>query len=369
MARLQEVAHRIETRFDRLKQRLGARLGLSGPAMVQPYHGIGTANDFWVRGRVMTDQGVVSAVHSDSVLVNIRHTLRRYETDEIPGARLSWSFGASGGTVATGEEGFFDFHFDPGSDFDPQADWQDVHFILQDASPLETRPLGATVRVRTPRRGARFVLVSDIDDTIVHTGATNFLKHWRTVVANSAKSRQGYEGLPELYRALCAGADGPATNPVFYVSSSPWNLFDLFDRYMIINGIPRGPMLLKDFGLDGSKWLTGGHDGHKSRMIDKVAASQPHLPLLLIGDSGQRDLEIYADVAQRYGAERIAAIVVHDVTGMERRADVRATLARLRDEGILAFLTSDYHDARDRLVRAGLLRDAEAGRTALAKAA
>ena len=46
------------------------------------------------------------------------------------------------------EEGFLDFHIAPGGDFDPNAAWQDVHLLLEEAEPYEIDPLGATVRVR-----------------------------------------------------------------------------------------------------------------------------------------------------------------------------------------------------------------------------
>ena len=372
MASLRELAHRGERALDRLKWRVSARLGLVGPAMIQPFHGYGDASRLWVKGRVLVDQGVVSAPHSDRLATNLLHTFRRYETDEIPGARLAWSFGSQSGSVTTDAEGFFEVTIQPGGDYDPAAPWQQVHLLLEDAGPAEMRPMGATVRVRTPLPGARYVLVSDIDDTIVKTGATNFLKHWRTVVANSAQSRTGYDGLPELYRALTNGANGAETNPVFYVSSSPWNLFDLFDRYMVLHAIPRGPMLLKDFGLDGSKWLTGGHDGHKLAMIEKVAAAQPDLPLVLIGDSGQRDLEIYARAVDTLGPDRVLAIVIHEVTGEQRREDAADTLARVEKAGVPILMSDDYRAAHRWLEQLGVVwngGDADGEETRLTRAA
>lgn len=348
------AALQAEGLWDRFKRNVSARLGMNGTAIIQPFRGFGDADRLWVRGRVIEDPGIATAIHSPSLWSNIRHTYRRYETDEIPGARVAWTFGKKSGEVETDEEGFFDFHIEPGDDFDSGADWQDVHLSLTEAPDHDLHPLlGATVSCRTPSRKARFGVISDIDDTIVYTGATNFLKHWRTVVANSAESRQAYDHVAEFYDALAQGSAGPATNPFFYVSSSPWNLFDLFERFMILNGIPLGPMLLKDFGLDDTKWLTGGHDGHKTKMIRRVLETYPHLQFVLIGDSGQRDLDIYTSIAERE-PHRVKAVVIHDVTPQDRDDAAQDQLARLEKLVIPAIYTSSYRDAHQFCERLGL---------------
>ena len=189
------------------------------------------------------------------------------------------------------------------------------------------------MKVRTLGPAARFGVISDIDDTIVETGATNFLKHWRTVVANSARSRTAFPGVSHLYRALTKGAGGPETNPIFYVSSSPWNLYDLFESFLALRKIPHGPMFLKDFGLDRDKWLTGGHDGHKLRMIERIMDAHPELSFVLIGDSGQRDAAIYAEAARRHEG-RVLAVHIRDVTGGILTDHAADGLVALRKMGI-----------------------------------
>ena len=196
--------------------------------------------------------------------------------------------------------------------------------ILEEVPGHEVEPLGATVPVRVPGPDARLGVISDIDDTIVYTGAFAFLKNWRTVVANSPEAREAFGGVADLYQALTDGE----RNPLFYVSSSPWNLFDLFERYMALNGIPLGPMLLKDFGLDETKWLTGGHDGHKTQAIERVFDTYPHLPFVLVGDSGQRDPAIYAGIAEKH-PRRVAAVLIHEVKPDEHGSAVSQMVERL----------------------------------------
>ena len=351
---LHGLVHRIENVFDTTSRAVMRKLGHEPYPIILPYRGFGDRQSFWVRGRVIEDRGVVFARHSKSLLTNIRHTFHRYETDEIPGAELNWFFGASSGSVTTDEEGYFDFTLQPGKDFNAGAAWQDVHLEMVSLPSGNLVPMGATTPVRTPGPAARYGIISDIDDTIVYTGATNFLKHWRTVVANSAKSRKRYPHQPQLYRDLCQGDAGEETNPLFYVSSSPWNLFDLFERYMVLNDIPLGPMLLKDFGLDQSKWLTGGHDGHKTKMIERVLTTYPELNFILIGDSGQRDLAVYSKIAETY-PDRVLAVILHDVTPDSSPKGAETLEAVFSEQGIPYIHTDDYSTAYGPLREAGLL--------------
>lgn len=338
------LIHDIEQAWDGLKHDWGSKVSGDTP-LIAPYRGFGTADELWFRGRVLEDEGVMSALHSDSLLVNIRHTWNRYETDELPGARLSWRLGGDAGEVVSDEEGYFDARFRPTAI--SQAPWQELQLMLESVPGHEVQPLGATLPIRTPGPDARFGIISDIDDTIVHTGAWDFMKHWRTVVANSAQSRESFDGLADLYQSLVQGD----RNPIFYVSSSPWNLFDLFERYMVLNGIPLGPMMLRDFGLTDDKWLTGGHHDHKSAQIARILATYPHLPFVLVGDSGQRDPAIYAHAAQTRPG-RIAAVLIHEVTPDRDEAAVREMRRSLGD-AVPHMVTTSYVEAESWLRELG----------------
>ena len=70
-------------------------------------------------------------------------------------------------------------------------------------------------------------MISDIDDTIVRTGATSLLMMLRVVLLSNAHTRLPFQGVAAFYGALARGASGQDSNPLFYVSSSPWNLYDV----------------------------------------------------------------------------------------------------------------------------------------------
>lgn len=363
---LRRGLHLAEEAWDSLRLSFKRRTGLLGKPVLVPYRGLVAPGGVWVRGRVLEDQGVTTAPHSESTLTNVWLTLKRYETDEIGGARIAWRSLGKKGELVTDGEGYFDAVL-PVEPADDAAPWFRVELELLSAPVHEVAPLAAELKVRTVSPQARFGVISDIDDTIVKTGATNFVKHWRTVVANSAKSRTAFPGVSHLYRAFARDAAGPETNPVFYVSSSPWNLYDLFESFLALREIPLGPMLLKDFGLDGDKWLTGGHDDHKLTMIARIMEGYPRLSFVLIGDSGQRDAAIYAEAARRHPG-RVLAVHIRDVTDGIFAEDAKAGLDALEALGIPVTRGETLREAAASAEAMGLIdaADGESVRRAIA---
>jgi phosphatidate phosphatase APP1 len=148
---------------------------------------------------------------------------------------------------------------------------------------------------------------------VLQTHVTQKLKMIWVTLSGSAFTRMPFEGTSELYRALAAGASGRAENPVFYVSKSPWNLYDFLVDFMDYHELPRGPLLLRDIGLHEAPPLD-----HKSQTLRTLFETYPSLSFVLIGDSGERDPEIYLETAARYPG-RVRAIYIRDLGGQNRK--------------------------------------------------
>jgi len=95
--------------------------------------------------------------------------------------------------------------------------------------------------VLVPSGAATFGVISDLDDTVIQSRITSFLHAVRTVMLGNARTRLPFPGVSAFYQALERGGDGARTNPIFYVSSSPWNIHDIIADFMDIQRIPRGP--------------------------------------------------------------------------------------------------------------------------------
>ena len=102
------------------------------------------------------------------------------------------------------------------------------------------------------------------------------------------------------------------------MSSSPWNLYDLLVDFLDLNGIPAGPLMLRDFGLRYEPTAGSGHLGHKLKEMRQILQAYPQLQFILIGDSGQEDPEIYREVVKEFPG-RILAIYIRDVQLPDRK--------------------------------------------------
>jgi len=175
-------------------------------------------------------------------------------------------------------------------------------------------------------------VISDVDDTIVKTQATNLFRMLWLTLRSDATTRLPFPGVAAFYRALQQGVQGRSYNPIFYVSSSPWNLYDLLVDFMDAHGVPRGPLFLRDFGLDRDKFIQSSHQQHKLAQINTLLETYDNLPFILIGDSGQKDPEIYCQVA-RERPGRIRAIYIRNVTSWRRAQDVQSLVTVARAYG------------------------------------
>jgi phosphatidate phosphatase APP1 len=323
---LGQVAVDAEAHFDRLKQRLARRLGGSDdPIKIIPYNGYGTARRVYVRGRVLEDEGIRPAEDNDSLWENIGAMFLRFESDEVAGARLALRLGGGEYHLTTDDEGFYEAWLEPETPLPDDRLWHEYTVELLEPLQGGLAPAQAAGKVLVPPATARFGVISDIDDTVVQTHATDLLRMARSVFLSNARTRLPFKGVAAFYAALHAGAGGDERNPLFYVSSGPWNLYDLLTEFFALNAIPQEPVLfLRDWGVSPAELLPLGHRDHKLAAIRQVLALYPELPFILIGDSGQEDPEIYHEAVTAF-PERIMAVYIRNVSRDTRRpAAIRA---------------------------------------------
>jgi phosphatidate phosphatase APP1 len=315
---------------------------------LHPFRGYGTPTRLRLRGRVLRSTGLVRSRLGDSVVDNLRNMFHRFESDEVPGAVVA-ARAAVGDEVhlRTDEEGYFDLALDlPRPLTDPRV-WEPVDLNLLDpVSPDGVTH--ATGQVLVPR-DPQYAVISDLDDTVLHSHATSLWQMAKLTLLHNAHTRLPFEGVAGFYQALQRGRDGEAYNPVFYVSNSPWNLYDLLEDFLDVHGIPRGPMFLRDWSL---RTLKAGAV-HKLAAIEGLLECYPGLQVVLVGDSGERDPEIYRQVVLRHPG-RVLAVYVRDVAP-ERHDAVRAIAAELAGHGVELVFSPDTEAARAHALARGLI--------------
>jgi phosphatidate phosphatase APP1 len=343
-------ARTAERSFDRLRFQAKRRLGLLDPFEILPYRGHGTSRELFLKGRILEERGIIRSGQNATAWDNLRNMARRFASDEVPHARVRASFGNLQNETVTDEEGFFEVRFGLPEPLTGPTRWHPVELELLHPQSPGGGPVRSTGQVLVPT-GADFGVISDIDDTVVRSRATNVLKMAWIVLLNNAHTRLPFEGVNAFYEALRRGVEGRAHNPIFYVSSSPWNIYDVLEDFLNVHGVPEGPLFLKDWSLS----VLGKHRAHKLGIIRTLLGTYPDLPFVLIGDSGEEDPEIYLQILREH-PRHIRAIYIRDVTTAERDAEVHTIARESAALGTEMILVADTAAAAEHAASNSLIR-------------
>ncbi len=305
-------------------------IGYDDSAQIIPYLGYGTAQGVHVRGRVHRRYNVPLALDTDSAWRNIINTLKRFNSHELPYVRVVGALQDTNAYTHADDKGYFklSLELDSALELDRNANWHTLALHAPDYHDTS-----ASTQVLIPSEQAQFAVISDIDDTVLQSEVLNLLRLIRNTFFMNAHTRLPFAGVAEFYKAL-QGKN--SENPIFYVSNSPWHLYDLLTHFFEIRGIPRGPLFMTDIGISPQKLLSKTGFDHKLGAIETLLALYPHLRFVLIGDSGEHDPAIYAEVVRRHG-QRVAAVYIRDVR-------------RRNDESMQAYIDTAAHAHVDMLL-------------------
>ncbi|MET0467859.1 MAG: phosphatase domain-containing protein [Aeromicrobium sp.] len=266
---------------------------------IESYGGHGGPAGAVVRGRVLDNQEPSRAAEGEGAGAAVRRSVQNFLTRELPGVPLQVEIGGVTVETASDDDGYFLVRVPVEAPLAPP--WATGTVALRgEYRGLSAAPV-APVEVRVPDPAARFGIISDIDDTVIETGVQRVGQMVLQTFTGSELTRVAFPGAAALYRDLAAGV-----NPVFYVSSSPWNLHAFLTAFLDHHDFPRGPVLLRD--LLG----TGAGREEKHGRIREILQLHPDLSFVLVGDSGEKDPEIYADIVRSHPG-RILAVYIREV--------------------------------------------------------
>lgn len=324
-----------------LRGALGDADGRPVPHHVVGYRGYGTTRTALIQARALRERRFTPADANVSRWRNLLDALRRIRSEPLGHAHIRADLAGTTQALQADDEGFVHRWVTMPTPLAP-GQWHPVTFTLADAAAAGGPDARTTAGILVPPANARFGVVSDMDDTVLQSEVTSFLRAARMVLLENARTRLPFPGVAAFYRALQAampgGASGAAGNPIFYVSSSPWNLYDVIADFLEAQSIPAGPLLLRDWDL--GLGLTQNR-GHKLARIREVFATYPSLPFLLVGDSSQEDPEIYGALAREFPG-RVLAIYIRDVTrDAARRSAIQSLADDVRAAGATLVLADD----------------------------
>lgn len=293
-------AARVEDRIHSVQNKLLARLGWQ--ESIIPYTGFGTPEQVRVLARVVlhppSDMGIVQAA---TELMH-RRGWRNFIAAPLAGAEVWIVVQGEPVLVRADRGGYVDVRVkNPGL----EPGWHTIELHGGGGS------IGH-VEVQIIDSEETFGIVSDIDDTILSTWLPRpFLAAWNSFFLTE-QARQAVPGMARMYQQLLAKHPGA---PVIYVSTGAWNTYPMVERFLARHGVPRGAMLLTDWGPTNTGWFRKGPD-HKRTCLRELARDLPNIAWLLVGDDGQHDPDLYGEFAALQ-PEHVRARAIRQLTAGE----------------------------------------------------
>jgi phosphatidate phosphatase APP1 len=165
-----------------------------------------------------------------------------------------------------------------------------------------------------------YSIISDIDDTIKES---NVLDKKELVKNTFIRKFRPVKGMSDLYRKF------EKKNVCFhYVSGSPWQLYPAINNFLNDEQFPRGSVELKLFRVkdrSAIKFITADQMDYKISSIKTIINRFQERKFILIGDSGEKDPEVYSEIAGQY-KDKIKFIFIRDVGLIEENSSRRKSV-------------------------------------------
>lgn len=308
---LKSLINKTENYVDSTKLKLKKHFNLFESFRIYPYDSFANEKEVSLTGRVLEKEGILDDFQeAQSTFSKLKYMFRRYESDEIPFIKLKITVDGNSVETTTTKEGFY--HVKMPFDGKGKSGWHEAKIKVIDNPYTKQKNIETTCRFIVASDTSDYMIISDVDDTIIKSYATNTYLKIKTLLFKNVSARVAFEGVPELYKKLQENPDG-SMNPLFFVSGSSWNLYDLLDRFCEKHEIPEAPFFLRSLGIENNMFIQLKTRKFKIEKIKELFAFYPYLPAIFIGDSGQKDPEIYYKMAME-NPDRVKAIFIRNIT-------------------------------------------------------
>ncbi len=151
-------------------------------------------------------------------------------------------------------------------------------------------------------------VISDIDDTIKISNVHNKRKLLRNTFLKTYRPVSGMASVYQKWRRN-RGAR------IIYLSNSPWQLYPPLSKFTSSENFPSGPFDLLRVQLDDTRLLKLFDESRHKKMprLKPYFKRYPDRNFILVGDSGEADAGIYADLARDH-PDQVKAIFIRNVT-------------------------------------------------------
>jgi len=307
------------------------------PLMIECYRGYANDKRLYLKGRVLENENFFDG-KSESELRNVLDSLRKFDSDEIPFAKVNIEILNQHFEVKADAEGFFvlDTPWEASS-ISEDTQWIEAVLTLAESIPGYEPMDKQTGEVMYIGTKAKYGVITDVDDTVLQTHVTSMFK-LRMIYATLSKDahqRLPMENVVEVFQKMEKGPKNNDQNPIFYISNGPWNLHSTIKEFMTLHELPKGPIALRDFGIV----RTDAFENHKIETQSRIIEMFPHLQFILLGDTADKDTDFYIHIARKY-PNRIKAVYIRQTRDTENARRIAKTIEESADVNVLLIHSS-----------------------------
>ena len=231
---------------------------------------------------------------TDDYLSSLRKTLRSYFLRPVKEKFLQLNYNGIILPCKTDKKGSFRAVID-------EAVMTDIEIRYEG----EQVPLLQNYPIRFESLNNEIYVVTDIDDTILHSYSTHFLRKLRVLLFRSPKRRKRIEATYKAFSSI------KELNVHFiYLSRSEYNLYNLITSFIQLNDLPEGPIFLRNLSNYWSLFSSSDKKQFKYKILDELLQDHPLKYLIFFGDDSQYDLDIYHHFAEKW-PDLVQYIFIH----------------------------------------------------------
>lgn len=296
---------------------------MSSKIKIFPYRGFANAYRAVISGHAFKKHRVKELQAYHKRFSNFRNALRRYQLSPLKHQTVKVIFEDQEKEVVTDKRGFFQCEFE--NHLLPVG-WHKYKVAVK-GKEKKGEILHASKNTTA--------VISDIDDTVLISHSTDFLKKMHLLLFRNAHTRK----LTPLIKdwTLHFQDFNEKVNPkdFFYVSNSEWNLYDFLRDFFEINKLPKGVFFLQRLRKGLKDLVKTGriNTNHKWDTIRFLFEFYPEKQFILVGDNGQKDLDIYCRICEIF-PERVRGVMIRKLPKVKERYRLDHLQSNLDEWGI-----------------------------------
>lgn len=279
-------------------------------AKVLLYPSYGNESEVRVKGRVTREKPGAQAEAGQ--LGNLINNLDLLENHELKNSWVDVTFQGKTVSVQTDDEGLFEARIQDFGSVQPGLHSVQACWSAQNPRQYPSVP-GVGMLSLQPQHDRTAGIVSDIDDTIQRSDVTHKLSAAKILLLGNYTTQEAVPGMAELYQALDQRSDGQLDGDTTYLSGSPLQLAERIEKFLDYHHFPVGALEFKNMGIGPDKDSPTEQVEYKLKKLRRLFETYPEKPFFLFGDNGEKDPEIYRQIATEFPG-RVLGIYIRNVT-------------------------------------------------------